>query len=165
MPMRKPKLYLDTSVISHLSQPDAPEKMADTLELWEDIKAGMYEVYVSNVTLREVFACKPEKLDILIKHLSDIEYTVIDETEEIRSVAEKIIELGILRQKSYDDCMHIASAVVTSCDYIASWNFKHMVNVKTVHGVRAITNLHGYKSIDIVPPNMLLHTDDAESEE
>lgn len=74
--MKKPKLYLDTSVISHLYQPDAPEKMADTQRLWDDIKTGVYEVYMSNVTLREVFACKPEKLDILVKYLSDIEYTV-----------------------------------------------------------------------------------------
>ena len=163
--MRKPKLYLDTSVISHLSQPDAPEKMADTLQLWEDIKAGMYEVYVSSTTLDEIDQCKPEKLQILYEYLSQIEYKMISGTEEISTIAHKIIELGILRPKSIDDCMHIASAVVASCDYIASWNFKHLVNVKTVNGVRAITNLHGYKSIDIVPPNMLLHTDDAESEE
>ncbi len=26
-----------------------------------------------------------------------------------------------------------------------SWNFKHIVNIKTIRGVRAITNLEGYK--------------------
>lgn len=30
--MRKLKVYLDTSVISHLLQEDVPEKMADTRE-------------------------------------------------------------------------------------------------------------------------------------
>ena len=38
--MKKLKIYLDTSVISHLDAPDAPEKMADTLMLWEDIKTS-----------------------------------------------------------------------------------------------------------------------------
>ena len=37
--MKKLKLYLDTSVISHLDAPDTPEKMADTLALWEDLKS------------------------------------------------------------------------------------------------------------------------------
>lgn len=33
--MRKLKVYLDTSVISHLLQEDVPEKMSDTRQLWE----------------------------------------------------------------------------------------------------------------------------------
>ena len=37
--MRKLKVYLDTSVISHLLQEDVPEKMADTRQLWEIFKA------------------------------------------------------------------------------------------------------------------------------
>lgn len=36
--MRKLKVYLDTSVISHLLQEDVPEKMADTRQLWEMFK-------------------------------------------------------------------------------------------------------------------------------
>lgn len=31
---RKLKVYLDTSVISHLMQEDVPEKMADSRKLW-----------------------------------------------------------------------------------------------------------------------------------
>jgi hypothetical protein len=38
--MRKLKVYLDTSVISYLYQLDAPEKMKDTLELWELLGGG-----------------------------------------------------------------------------------------------------------------------------
>ena len=41
--MRKLKVYLDTSVISHLLQEDVPEKMADTRRLWEMFKAGKFE--------------------------------------------------------------------------------------------------------------------------
>lgn len=33
--MNKLKVYLDTSVISHLMQDDVPEKMADTKRLWK----------------------------------------------------------------------------------------------------------------------------------
>ena len=52
--MRKLKVYLDTSVISHLLQEDTPEKMADTLHLWEMFKQRKYDVYLSTVTLREI---------------------------------------------------------------------------------------------------------------
>ena len=49
--MGKLKIYLDTSVISHLLQEDVPEKMADTRQLWEMFCSNRYDVYLSTVTL------------------------------------------------------------------------------------------------------------------
>ena len=36
---------------------------------------------------------------------------------------------------------------------------KHIVNIKTIRGVRAITNLKGYKQIDILSPSVLLESE------
>ena len=94
--MRKLKVYLDTSVISYLSQEDAPERMKDTLELWKDFVNGKYDIYLSQVTLDEIEKCSEPKRNVLYDYLSDI------------------------------------------------------VNIKTIRGVRAITNLEGYKGIDII---------------
>jgi len=49
----KVKIYLDTSVISHLRALDSPERMTDTVRLWENLKAGIYEVVISDVTIDE----------------------------------------------------------------------------------------------------------------
>lgn len=157
--MRKLKVYLDTSVISHLTQDDSPEKMADTRQLWEMFRNKKYAVYLSTVTLEEVSACPEPKRKELQKFLEQIEYNVIDITDEMETVAQKIIDMGILTKKSYDDCQHIAAAVVEECNCIISWNFKHIVNIKTIHGVRAITNLNGYKTIDILSPTVLLESE------
>ena len=129
--MRKLKVYLDTSVISHLLQEDVPEKMADTRQLWEMFKNGKYDVCLSAVTLREA-----------------------------SEVARQIINTGILTEKSFDDCQHIGVAVVNDCDCIISWNFKHIVNIKTIRGVRSITNLQGYKPIEIWSPSVLLESEE-----
>jgi predicted nucleic acid-binding protein len=111
--MRKLKLYLDTSVVSHLNQQDAPERMSDTLRLWERIKAGDFDVYLSNVTIGEIIDCPEPKRSLLRKHLSQIKYTLIDfdGDTEINNMAQQIVESGILTRKSYDDCLHIAGAV------------------------------------------------------
>lgn len=158
--MKKLKLYLDTSVISHLSQNDAPEKMQDTLALWEDIRQGKYEVYLSDTTLEEIKQCSQPKRDIMIDLLTQIEYIRIESDDESQQVAQQIIELEILTQKSFDDCVHIATAIVNNCDLIVSWNFKHMVNVKTNRGIRAITSVQGYKNIDIIQPTMLIESEE-----
>ena len=162
--MRKLKVYLDTSVISHLLQEDVPEKMSDTRQLWEMFKAGKYEVYLSTVTLEEVADCPEPKRSEFRKYLEQIEYTVLGITDEMEIVAHKIIEMGILTKKSYDDCQHIAAAILAGCDIITSWNFKHIVNVKTARGVKTITTLEGYKDMLIYPPSALIEEDEDDYE-
>ena len=162
--MKKLKLYLDTSVISYLSDyfsdNEAKDKRADTLKLWEEIKIGLYDVVISDVVIEELMRCPQPKRDILLGHLAEINYSREEITDEIKEVALQIIKLGVLKEKNRDDCFHIATAVVSQCDYILSWNFRHIVNVKTIKGVRAITNLCGYSNIDIIQPTMLVEKED-----
>lgn len=158
--MRRLKVYLDTSVISHLLQEDVPEKMADTRKLWEMFQKGVYEVCLSSVTLKEVSDCPEPKRTELRNYLKQIQYSVFDITREVSEVARQITDMGILTVKSFDDCQHIGAAVVNNCDCIISWNFKHIVNIKTIRGVRAITNLQGYKPIEIWSPSVLLESEE-----
>ena len=155
--MKKQKVYLDTSVISHLDQHDAPDKMADTMLLWEEIKQGMYDVFISQITLDELDANKAEKRAALLNRLAEIEYTFVTLTPEINAYADKLINHGILTVNSHDDCLHIASAVVSECHILLSWNFKHILRVKTVNGVRSISAVLGYKGIDIIPLSMIVN--------
>lgn len=96
----------------------------------------------------------------MYKFLSQIDYTPIQITDTMSEIAQQIIDMGILTQKSYDDCQHIAAAIIYGCDCIISWNFKHIVNIKTIRGVRAITNLKGYKPIEILNPSVLLESEE-----
>ena len=63
----------------------------------------------------------------------------------------EIINEEILNPKSFDDCLHIASAILSDCNMILSWNFKHMVNLDTIKGIRCITFAKRYNSIDHAP--------------
>jgi alanine-alpha-ketoisovalerate/valine-pyruvate aminotransferase len=52
--MKKLKLYIESSAISNLEQPNMPEAMADMKALWEMLKQGVYDVVISSVTLNEI---------------------------------------------------------------------------------------------------------------
>lgn len=156
----KLKVYLDTSVVSYLLQTDAPERMVRTLQLWEKFKTEVYDIYLSQVTLAEINRCDEYKLNFLLEKLTEIKYTTLVLNEDVYKLANEVIGTGILTQKSYDDCTHIAAAVLNNCDIIVSWNFKHMVNIKTIKGIRTITNLKGYNSIEIITPETLLEMED-----
>ena len=162
--MRKLKVYLDTSVVSYLYQVDAPEKMQNTFDLWELFRNKTYEVYISDIVIREISGCNEEKLKILLDYLNQIDYNIIETTEDTVELAGKFIDFGILKQKSFDDCQHIAAAILAGCDIIISWNFKHIVNVKTIRGVKIITTLEGYKDLLIYPPSVLIESEDDEYE-
>ncbi|MCM1025253.1 MAG: PIN domain-containing protein [Roseburia sp.] len=158
--MGKLRVYLDTSVISHLLQEDVPEKMADTRQLWEMFRTEKYEVYLSTVTLEELKECSEPKQSQLFDYLGLIDYTLVQIDNNVADIAQQIIEMGILTKKSYDDCQHIGAAIVSECDCIISWNFKHIVNIKTIRGIRAITNLKGHKPIEILNPSVLLESEE-----
>ena len=158
--MNKLKVYLDTSVISHLYQEDVPEKMTDTRQLWEMFREEKYDVNLSTVTLEEIEGCPEPKRSQLFDCLEQINYTLVQINSNVAEIAEHIIEMGILTKKSYDDCQHIGAAIISECDCIISWNFKHIVNIKTIRGIRAITNLKGHKPIEILNPSVLLGSEE-----
>jgi predicted nucleic acid-binding protein len=150
------KIYIDTSVIGYLDQHDDPDLMADTLRLWNQIKDDIYDVVLSDITIAEIDACHEEKRETLYNYVSEIDYTLIEVDERTLEVASRFIDLGVLREKSFDDCQHIAAAITSECDVIVSWNFKHIVNHKTIMGVKAITALEGYNDVLIYTPSILI---------
>ena len=159
--INKTKVYLDTSVISYLEQDDTPEQKRITCEVWETLKTGKYDIFISNVVVRELSECSDEaKRNLLLNHLNEIKYSLVEVNEKTVEIAEHIIDFGILRKKSFDDCQHIAAAIVNNCDFIISWNFKHIVNVKTIKGIKVLTTMEGYKDVAIYPPSALQEEND-----
>jgi len=51
-------------------------------------------------------------------------------------------------------------AVIYNCDITISWNFKHLVNFKTINKVKVVNAIHLYKEISIISPTMLIEEAD-----
>jgi len=154
--LKKLRIYIDTSAIGYLDENEekySKDKEA-MLALWDRIKNNEFVVVISELTLDELNATQnTDKLKVLTDYLAQIEYNIV----ETGSVAERIAELvkvnGMLvADKHKNDRLHIGTAIENDCDVIVSMNFKHLVNVTTIRGIRAISNLEGYKNIDIIQP-------------
>ena len=150
------KVYLDTSVISYLKQDDSPEKTSITLELWKRFQINEFDICLSDLTLLEVGNCEEPKASFMREKLKEILYNRLLIDDSVVKLANDIVKTGILNEKSIEDCQHIAVALINNCDIILSWNFKHLVNVKTIDGVRALSMIKGYKNINILNPMTLL---------
>ena len=150
--LRKLSIYLDTSVISNLIAEDAPKLMEYSLMLWDEIRKGTYNVFISDLVIAEIDACPEPKRSGLARHLNEIDYTDASVSEEAIELAKQYIAVGIIPIKYEDDATHIALATILNCNAIISWNFAHMVKLKTIIGVNGINLGLGYREIEIVSP-------------
>jgi len=108
------------------------------------------------LTLREVRRCHQPKQANLVNYLGEIEYEVLNDSDEVKALAKAYVENGVLAMKNENDCVHMAFASTSECNVIVSWNFKHMLRLKTIQGVRITNAQNGYfKLIDIVQPTMI----------
>lgn len=150
------KLYLDTSVPSFLFAADSPDRQEITKRFFEKAKgSSKYRLYVSDVTIREIRATpdleKRNQLSSVVADLPNLQIT--DQAEEL---AERYLKEGIIPAKYYDDALHLAIATVEDMDVVLSWNFNHIVKLKTKQGITGLNTLLGYRALDIISPEELI---------
>lgn len=152
---RKLRIYIETTVISHLDHLDAPDRMADTWKLWERIEAGEFEVFISEVVLQEIRNCSEPKRSMLVDCLTRIDYTELQDTDEVKSLAQAYIDAGAFTERRRDDALHVALCSVAGCDMVVSWNFRHIVRPLTIAGVRDVNTRLNYLPVGIHSPHDL----------
>jgi hypothetical protein len=76
-------------------------------------------------------------------------------TDSVQYLADKYIENGIFPDKYYDDALHTALASVNQINIVLSWNFTHLVKVKTRRMVNLVNAINNYNNIEIITPQEL----------
>lgn len=153
--MIKQKFYLDTSVFNFLLAEDEPIKRKITQELFKKLP-DFGEIYISDIVSLEVLESSSPIRERLIAVINKQEPTILSIDEEIRELAEEYIRAGIIPAKYRDDALHIAVAVVNRLDVVVSWNFEHIVKLKTKREVNGLNLMLGYKEIEIVSPEEVI---------
>lgn len=151
--MKKETLYLDTSVPSAYYDNRAKERQEATIKFWKDILPG-YKTYISEITVEELDDTKDMTLRRKFKKLIE-PFDILKANEKIRHLARAYIEHGVFPEKYIDDALHVAIASFNQISYIVSWNFEHLVKVKTRRVVNSVNILEGFKEIEIVSPQEL----------
>ncbi len=123
----------------------------------QEIKNGLKFIpYTSLATVQELTEAKQPKRDKMLSILSEYNIDVLDITEEVLRLSKTYVSEGIIPEKYYDDAIHIAVATVADISIVVSWNFKHIVKLKTRHMVNAINLSEGYRRIEICSPQEVI---------
>lgn len=149
----KLKVYFDTSVPNAYLDDRNPVRQESTMDFWARI--DQYKVFVSDIVIEEIEASddksKRANLLDLIKGFEKLS----SKKEGIETLAEENVMRRIIPLKHIEDAVHIAIATVNSLDVLVSWNFEHIVKLKTKREVNVVNVLLGYNQLEIVEPTML----------
>ena len=140
--MKKKRIYLDTSVISALSDIRIPERQKQTKEFFKKSLPD-YEVFVSDIVINELYATQNKDLqEAFFNTIRDFE--ILKASQETTDLAKEYISRNIIPSKHFEDAAHIAIATIGEINYLVSWNFKHMVKARTRELVMLTNSLLGY---------------------
>jgi hypothetical protein len=148
--MWREEVYVETSVWNFLLAENEPLRRKATETFFaETPRQGLY---ISNEVLLEIDRAPGPKRGRLLKLITDKQPTVLPENDEVLTLAAEYVNRNIVPVKFRADAVHIAYASVSSLTAIVSWNFEHIVKVKTRREVRAINTVLGYAVPEIATP-------------
>jgi predicted nucleic acid-binding protein len=154
--MKRLRLYLETSVWNFYFADDAPEKRAETLKLFEEIRGGKYAVYVSELVIAEIDNAQEAKRTVLKKLMDDYQPLELEMDGSVEELSDKYLSANIVPSKYENDVLHIAYAVAHDMDVVVSWNMKHIVKLKTRMEINGINRIYGYKEIELCTPEEVI---------
>lgn|SRR5574339_279601 len=151
-------VYADTSVIGGYYD---KEFQIWSIALWNEFISGSKQLMLSDLTVQELEFAKEGIRNLLSMIPENNCVNVIVDDEAIR-LAEIYITEGALTKKSYNDALHIAMATLNNADVLASWNFKHIVNIDRIRLYNSINLRFGYRLIEIRTPREIIKLSDNE---
>jgi predicted nucleic acid-binding protein len=145
--MKVLRIYLDTSVINFLFADDAPDFQRATRDFFEQY-AHRYELYISDVVILEInrdphLEHRRELLSVVADH--QIGILAQESIDDIRELAQRYIERGIIPVATMEDALHVAYATVYEMDVLLSWNFRHLANVNKEARISVVNIEQGFR--------------------
>jgi hypothetical protein len=128
------------------------QKKEDTLQLFRWIAEGRFKPYTSDIVLEELRKAPPEKCRLMTDLVQQYAMTLLLPDAESRALADLYVDKGIIPIKYANDALHIAIATARKLDFVASYNFGHIVKLKTLNMTGLVNIRHGYQQIGLFSP-------------
>jgi len=160
MSQQNPKIkrvYLDASVTSMVDAPHVPDKELITQEFFRMMaeRSDQYKTVVSPVLLGELYDASKEVQNRTLAIFQAIQPIEVPNLQEAEALAQLYAEAGVLSDKHRNDLRHVAYSVLTRCDYLVSWNMRHLVRVQTIERVNVVNFEYNYPHVLIVTPEFI----------
>ena len=149
----KQRIYIDTSVVGGYYDEEFKEA---TIQLFERLDKNEVIFVVSDLLDLELINAPQLVREHLLKYSAD-KFQRVELTKEAVILADTYIVEKVVGSTSLEDCRHIALATIHKVDVLASWNFKHIVNLERIKGYNSVNVRLGYSILEIRSPKDLVN--------
>ncbi len=159
----KPKVYIETSIVSYLTARPTNELLAAawqnaTSEWWEGRKCD-FDLVTSSLVREEAARGHPEAAERRLNALRDIPN--LEMHDDVTRLTKVLVLEGALPEKATDDAMHVAFASYHNIDYLLTWNCRHIDNAVKKPLIRKLCANLGWTCPEICTPLELMEGDHA----
>jgi hypothetical protein len=154
----KAKVYIETTIPSYLAaRPSHDLLVAAHQEItrhWWESRRSNFSLYASELVVQEARAGDARLASRRAEILRDV--PILPVNGEIVKLAEGLIVGGPIPRKAVGDAMHIAIATVYGCEYLLTWNCRHIANAELQRAIRRVIGEHGYEAPNLCTPEELM---------
>jgi len=149
----KQRIYIDTSIVGGYFDEEFQEV---TTKFFERLVNNEIIFVVSDLLDLELINA-PQHVRQLLHNYSADKFQRVELNEDAINLADTYINEKVVGKTSLEDCRHIALATIHKVDVLASWNFKHIVNLERIKGYNSVNMRLGYSIIEIRSPKDLVN--------
>ena len=155
---RKPRVYIETTVVSYLAarlSRDATiaNRQRLTQQFWYE-HADRFDFITSDAVLDEIEEGDKTLSQRRIHLLRPL--TVFETIPTASELTQALLDPGAIPRSSQTDAKHIAIAAVYNIKYLATWNYKHIVNVYKRQHIEQVCRDKGFQPAIICTPAELM---------
>jgi len=122
--------------------------MAQTKQAWELLVD--YEVFISSLVVSELSGATETFREKLLGAIKG--FSVLEINDEVYKLANEYVVKGVFPEKYLDDAIHVAAASLNNIGILLSWNFAHLVKMKTRRMVALVNSEKNYLAVEIISP-------------
>jgi hypothetical protein len=155
-PAMKPRVYIETTVLSYLTALPSRDLVRAahqqiTTEWWA--KRDGFELFVSDAVLAEVSAGHEEAASRRVEAAQGL--PVLEMSTAAQDLAEALLIAAALPRKAAIDAVHVALAAVNGMHFLLTWNCTHIANATMRPRIEAVCRDHGLEPPIICTPEEL----------
>jgi len=150
--MKQQRIYIDTSIVGGYFDTEFEKETKMLFQRLENKEV----IFVVSTVLGQELNDAPQHVKTLLQNYDKSCFEEVELTAEAKQLANRYITERVIGRTSFEDCCHIALATIHKVDVLASWNFKHIVNLERIKGYNGVNLKMNYSIIEIRNPKELV---------
>ena len=146
-------VYIETTIPSFFfeirTEPEMVARRNWTRDWWESYQ-HLYNLVTSEGVLAELEEGEYQSKDDALNLLEDI--AILDVPDDIANIIDVYLENHLMPLERLGDALHLALASYHKCDFLLTWNCKHIANANKFEHIRIINSRMGLFVPALVTP-------------